>query len=110
VSRYQKGKTNSGFYVTESRDSEWQWHYLGHIEVCTSLQTDNQARTPPLSFLLARCPSCCPTNNVKALKALEYTKNILKKTNTRKLYLNISNTAFYKVTNINFHSYNVSAA
>jgi len=36
VSRYQKGKTNLDF--TEARDSEWQWHQLGHMEVCTSLQ------------------------------------------------------------------------
>ena len=35
VSRYQKGKTNLDF--TEARDSEWQWHQLGHIQVCTSL-------------------------------------------------------------------------
>jgi len=33
------------------------------------LQTDNHASTPPLSFLQARCPSCRPTNSVKALKA-----------------------------------------
>jgi len=38
--------------------------------VCISLQTDNYASTP-LSFLQAGCPSCCPTNSVKALKALE---------------------------------------
>ena len=67
VSRYQKGKTNLDF--TEARDSEWQWHQLGHMQVCTSLQTDNHASTPPLSFLQAGCPSCCPTNSVKALKA-----------------------------------------
>jgi len=36
VSWYQKGKTNLDF--TESRDSEWQWHQLGHMQVCTSLQ------------------------------------------------------------------------
>jgi len=29
VSRYQKGKTNLDF--TEARDSEWQWHQLGHM-------------------------------------------------------------------------------
>jgi len=29
VSRYQKGKTNLDF--TEARESEWQWHQLGHI-------------------------------------------------------------------------------
>jgi len=68
VSQYQKGKTNRDF--TEARDSEWQWHQLGHMQVCTSLQTDNQASTPPLSFLQAGCPSCRPTNSVKALKHL----------------------------------------
>ena len=67
VSRYQKGKTNLDF--TEARDSEWQWHQLGHMQVCTSLQTDNHASTPPLSFLQTGCPSCRPTNSVKALKA-----------------------------------------
>jgi len=66
VSRYQKGKTNLEF--TEARDSEWQWHQLGHMQVCTSLQTDNHASTPPLSFLQAGCPSCHPTNSIKALK------------------------------------------
>jgi len=67
VSRYQKGKTNLDF--TEARDSEWQWHQLAHMQVCTSLQTDNHANTPPLSFLQAGSPSCCPTNSVKALNA-----------------------------------------
>ena len=37
----------------------------------TSLQTDNHASTSPLSFLQAGCPSCRPTNSVKALKAPE---------------------------------------
>ena len=62
VSRYQKRKTNLDF--TEERDSEWQWHQLEHMQVCTSLQTDNHANTLPLS--------------VKALKAKtinsQYTK------------------------------------
>ena len=74
VSRYQKGKPNLDF--TEARDSEWQWHQLEHMQVCTSLQTDNHASTPPLSFLQARCPSCCPTNSVKALKAHTITNTI----------------------------------
>ena len=67
VSHYQKGKTNLD--CTEARDSEWQWHQLGHMQICTSLQTDNHASTPPLSFLQAGCPSCRPTNSIKALKA-----------------------------------------
>jgi len=48
VSWYQKGKTNLHF--NETRQSEWQWHQLGHRQVCTSLQTDNHASTPPFSF------------------------------------------------------------
>jgi len=67
VSGYQKGKTNLDF--AEARDSEWQWHQLDHMQVRTSLQTDNHASTPPLSFLKAGCPSCRPTNSVKTLKA-----------------------------------------
>jgi len=63
-----EGKTNLDF--TEARDSEWQWHQLGYMQVCTSLQADNRASTPPLSFLQAGCPSCRPTNSVKALKAI----------------------------------------
>jgi len=67
VSQYQKGKTNLDFI--EARDSEWQWHQLGHMQVCTSLQTDNHASTPPLSFLQARFLSCRATKSIKALKA-----------------------------------------
>ena len=33
VSQYQTGKTNLDF--TEARDSEWQRHQLGHMQVCT---------------------------------------------------------------------------
>jgi len=62
VSRYQNGKTNLDF--TEARDSEWQWYQLGHMQVCTSPQTENHASTPPLRFLQAGCSSCRPTNSV----------------------------------------------
>ena len=68
VGQYQKGETNLDF--TEARASEWQWHQLGHMQVCISLQTDNHVSTPPLSFLQAGCPFCRPTNSVKALKAI----------------------------------------
>jgi len=70
VSRYQKGKTDLDF--TEARDSEWQWHQLGHMQVSTSLQANNHASTPLLSFLQAGCPSCRPTNSVKALNTAKY--------------------------------------
>ena len=58
VSRYQKGKTNLDF--TGARDSEWQWHQLGHMQVCALLQTDNHASTPPLSFFTGRMPFLPP--------------------------------------------------
>ena len=44
----QKGKTSLDF--TEARDSKWQRHQLGHMQVCTLLQIDNHASTPPLCF------------------------------------------------------------
>ena len=43
VAGTRKVKTNLDF--TEARDSEWQWHQLGHM------QTDNHVSTPLLSFL-----------------------------------------------------------
>jgi len=55
ASQYQKGKTNLDF--TEARDREWQWHQLGHMQVCTSLQRDSHAIPPPFSFLQAGFPS-----------------------------------------------------
>ena len=58
VSRYQKGKSNLDF--TEARGSEWQWHQLGHMQVCISLQTDNHANTPPLKFFTGRMPFLAP--------------------------------------------------
>ena len=58
VSQYQKGETNLDF--TEARDSEWQWHHLGHMQVCTSLQTDNHASTPLLSFFTGWMPFLPP--------------------------------------------------
>jgi len=58
VSWYQKGKTNLDF--TEAKDSEWQWHPLGHMQVCTSLQSDNHASIPPLSFFTGRMPFLPP--------------------------------------------------
>ena len=36
--------------LLKQETSEWQWHQLGHMQVCTSLQTDNHASTPPLIF------------------------------------------------------------
>jgi len=59
VSQYQKGKTNLDF--TEARDGEWQWHQLGHMQVCNSLQTDNHTSTPPLIFYRPDALAAQPT-------------------------------------------------
>jgi len=70
----------AGLTDKERREQEkWQWHQLGHMQVCTSFQTDNHTSTPPFSFLQAGCPSCRPTNSVKALKALSRRKRTRKK-------------------------------
>jgi len=58
VSRYQKGKTNLDF--TDARESEWQWHQLGQMQVCTCLQTDNHTSIAPLSFFTGRMPFLPP--------------------------------------------------
>jgi len=55
LSRYQKGRTNLDF--TEARDSEWQWHPLGHMQVCTSLQT---CQYPTAQFFTGRMPFLPP--------------------------------------------------
>ena len=58
VSRYHRGKTNVDF--TEARDSEWQWHQLGHMQVCTC---SRQTTTPALHqsvFFTDRMPFLPP--------------------------------------------------
>ena len=67
MSRYQKGKSNLDFNA--ARDSEWQWHQLGHMQVCISRQTDNHASTPPLSFYRPDSLPAAQPNYVKTLKA-----------------------------------------
>jgi len=72
--RYQKGKTNLDF--NEARDSEWHWHQLGHMQVCTSLLTGNHASTPPLSFyrpdaLPATQPTASKHFNAKVFKKIK---------------------------------------
>jgi len=69
VSRYQKGKTNLHF--TEARDSEWQRHQLGHMQVCTSLLTDNHASTPSLCFFTGRMPFLPPNQQRQSTGATE---------------------------------------
>jgi len=56
-------------WILLKQENKWQWHQLGHMQICTLPQTDNHASTLPLSLLQAGCPSCCPTNSINALKA-----------------------------------------
>jgi len=50
--------------------------------------TTPHASTPPLCFLQAGCPSCRPTNSVKALKAPKYLNIKVLLNNSHSLYNN----------------------
>ena len=86
VSRYQKGKTNLDF--TGARDTERQWYQLGHIQICTSLQTDNYASTPPsFKFFTGRMPFLPPNQqrqstegiaNVNKVQVTTYNNRVIK--------------------------------
>jgi len=71
VSRYQKGKINLDF--TEPRDSEWQWHQLGHMQVCTLLQTENHPTTqhPTTQFFTGRMPLLPPNQQRQSTEGTE---------------------------------------
>jgi len=44
MSSFQEGKTNLDF--TEARDSEWQWHPLGHMQDYTAAPRSRQITMP----------------------------------------------------------------
>jgi len=70
VIRYQKGKTDLDF--TEARDSEWQWHQLGHMQVCTLLQTDNHAcQHPTAQFFTGRMPFLPPKQECQSTEGIK---------------------------------------
>jgi len=62
VSRHQKSRTilAKSISIYWSKRQEWQWHQLGDMLICTSLQTDNHASTPILSFFTGRMPFLPP--------------------------------------------------
>jgi len=68
MSRYQKGKTNLDF--TEARDSEWQWHQLGRMQVCILLQSDNHA-TLHHSVFTGRMPFLPPNQQHQSTEGNE---------------------------------------
>jgi len=69
VSRYKKGKTDLDF--TEARDSEWQWHQLGHmqLQVCTSLQQTNTP-APHHSVFTGRMPFLPPSQQRQSTEGM----------------------------------------
>jgi len=55
---------------TEAIDCEWQWRQLGHMQVCTSLQTDNYAST----LFTGRMPLLLPNQQCESTEgSLLYT-------------------------------------
>ena len=65
VSRYQKGKTNLEQETVSGSGISWA--------ICKSAPRSRQITMPALhysSFLQTGCPSCRPTNSVKAMKAI----------------------------------------
>ena len=69
VSRYQKGKTNLDF--TEARDSEWQWHQLGHVQVCTSLQRQ-PCQHPTTQFFTGWMPFLPPNQQRQSTEGSQH--------------------------------------
>ena len=50
LSRWAGTRKVKPIWILLKQESEWQWHQLGHMQVCTLLQTDNHASTPLLFF------------------------------------------------------------
>jgi len=71
MSRYQKGRTSLDF--TEARDSEWQWHQLGDMQICTSFQTNNHVSTPLLSFFTGRVRFLSPNQQHQSTEGTYFT-------------------------------------
>ena len=67
VSRYQKGKTNLDF--TAARDSERQWHQLGHMQV----QTDSHAN----KFFTGRMPFLPPNQQRQSTEGISFETSVL---------------------------------
>jgi len=67
VSRCQKGKTNLDF--SEARDSEWQWHQLGHASL--HLAADRQQRQyPTAQFFTGQMPFLSPNQQRQSTEGM----------------------------------------
>jgi len=76
MGQYQKGKTNLDF--TEARDSEWQWHQLGHMQVCTSLQTDKPRQHLTTQFFTGWMPLLPPNQQHQSTEGMILVSNLTK--------------------------------
>jgi len=77
----------------------WQWHQLDHMQkICTLLQTDNHASTPPLSFLQTGCPSWRPCIASTVQKFMSNTSHNHSLTN-RKIIMHRKTILFVEVKN-----------
>jgi len=65
VSRYQKGKSNLDF--TEARDSEWQWHQLGHMPIAPDRQPHQH---PTTLFFTGRMPFLPPNQQRQSTEGI----------------------------------------
>jgi len=68
VCQYQKGKANLDF--TEARESEWQWHQLGYMQVCTSLQTSPTMPSSHYSDFRGRMPFLPPNQQRQSTEGI----------------------------------------
>jgi len=69
VSQYQKGKTNLDFI--EARDSDWQWHQLGHMQVCISLHTQTMPASHHSVFFTDRMPFLPPDQQRQSAQGMQ---------------------------------------
>jgi len=57
----------------EARDSEWQWHQLGHMQVCTSLAPRSRQITTPVphhSFFTGCMPFLLPNQQRQSTEGM----------------------------------------
>jgi len=71
----QKGKTSLDF--TRARDSEWQWHQLGHIQICTFRPCPRQISmlAPHHSVFTSRMPFLPPNQQHQSTEAKKGSKD-----------------------------------
>jgi len=59
-------------WILLKQESEWQWHQLGYMQVCTSLQTDNHASTSHTQFFTGRMPFLPPNQQRQSTEGIWY--------------------------------------